>query len=90
MSFKLKKEYKERFSELRDLINSWDLIPDSPLDEFDSLNHLFLSMLYKGADQFKITKSIHHELNVNYGFSMKIEDSGKLASEVLLWWEKFK
>jgi len=72
------------------LINSWDLITDSTSDEFDSLNHLFLSMLYKGADQFKITKSIHHELKANYGFYIEIEDLGKLANEVLLWCKKFK
>lgn len=90
MISKLTKEYKERFLELRGLINSWDLIPDSPLDEFDALNYLFLSMLYNGSDQFKITRSIHHELNLNYGLSMTIGNTEKTANEVLCWWEKFK
>ncbi|MBD0851958.1 hypothetical protein [Maribacter arenosus] len=86
MNNKLKKEYKIQFSELRSLINSWNLIPSSPADEFDSLNHMCLSMLYKGADKNKITKSIHHELTANFGFSIEKEDSAKLAREITLWW----
>lgn len=49
MNSQLKKEYRE----LREIINSWELTPDSPNDEFDSINHLFLSQLYKGSDNFK-------------------------------------
>ncbi len=86
MSSKLKKRYKIQFSELRSLINSWNLIPDSPPDEFDSLNHMCLSMLYKGADKTKITKSIHLELTTNYGFSIEKEDSAELAEEITEWW----
>lgn len=90
MSTKLKKSYKIHFSSLRDLINSWNLIPDSPPDEFDSLNHMCLSSLYKGADELKLGISIHHELTINYGLSMDELGSDTLAKEVIEWWVKNK
>ncbi|SNZ01235.1 hypothetical protein SAMN06265377_3072 [Flagellimonas pacifica] len=86
MSTKLKKRYKIHFSSLRDLINSWNLIPDFPPDEFDSVNHMCLSLLYKGADEFKLSESIHHELTKNYGFSLNKEDSNTLSKEIIEWW----
>ena len=89
MNIKLKKEYKQKFSELRAIINSWELIPDSPTDEFDSINHLFLSQLYNGSDKFKISKKIQFELTNNYGFSIEHIDSNKMTIEVLEWWNNF-
>ena len=89
MNSRLKKKYKKEFSELREIINSWELIPDSPSDEFDSINHLFLSQLYKGSDEFKISKTIEFELINNYGFSSEYIDSKKMTVEVLEWWNKF-
>lgn len=85
MSTKLKKRYKVHFSSLRDLINSWNLIPDSPPDEFDSLNHMCLSLLNRGGDEFKLREAIHHELSVNYGFSMDKQDSELLTKQVIEW-----
>ena len=90
MNSRLKKEYKKGFSELREIINSWELIPDSPDDEFDSINHLFLSQLYKGSDKFKISKAIQFELINNYGFSIEHIDSNKMTTEILEWWNNFK
>ena len=86
MSIKLKKKYKNHFSSLRSLINSWNLIPDSPPDEFDSVNHICLSLLYKGADKIKLVDCIHHELTTNYGFSVEKKDSAKLVDEISEWW----
>ena len=82
----LKKEFKEKFRELREIINSWELIPGSPKDEFDSLNHQVLSHLYKGADNNKITRIIDSELTVTYGLSVKTEEAEKIANEITEWW----
>ncbi|UJH68386.1 hypothetical protein [Allomuricauda sp. SCSIO 65647] len=90
MSTKLKKRYKIHFSSLRDLINSWNLIPDSPLDEFDSVNHMCLGLLYRGADEFKLREAIHHELSVNYGFSIEKQESELLTKQVIKWWSDNK
>jgi len=86
MSTKLKKRYKIHFSSLRDLINSWNLIPDSPHDEFDSVNHMCLSFLYRGADEFQLREAIHHELSINYGFSIDKQESELLTKQVIEWW----
>jgi len=83
---KLNKEYKVHFSSLRDLINSWDLIPESPPDEFDSINHMCLSLLYRGADGIKLGESLHDGLTTNYGFSMDKHSTDILAKEVIEWW----
>ena len=82
----LSKEYKVHFSSLRDLINSWDLIPESPPDEFDSINHMCLSLLYRGADVKKLGESLNHELVNYYGFSMDKHSTDILAKQVVEWW----
>ena len=38
MKSKLNKEYKRNFKELRVIVNAWDLIHDSPIDEYDDIN----------------------------------------------------
>lgn len=90
MKSKLNKEYKQRFSQLRTIINSWDLIPGSPSDEFDSLNNLFLSQLYKGIKEVEIVKVIYFELTTNYGFSIEKDEVQKMTEEVLNWWMNLK
>jgi hypothetical protein len=87
---KLNKEYKEKFNELRIIINSWELISGSPEDEFDAINHLLLSQLDKGSDKLKISKAIQFELLNNYGFSLEHIDSKKMTVQVLEWWKDCK
>ena len=58
----LKKEFQERFFALRKILSSWDLIPGSPKDEFDSSIHKITNHLYKGADFEKITRVLSREL----------------------------
>ncbi|MDO5981744.1 hypothetical protein [Flavivirga spongiicola] len=82
----IKKEFQEDFLELRKLLNSWELIPSSPKDEFDSLNHQILSHLYKGADFEKVSRVLDSELTVTYGLSIDLDDSEKIATEIMEWW----
>lgn len=86
MKSKLNKEYKKLFNELRVIINSWKLIPGSPIDEFDSINHLFLSLLYKNAEGIEILKKIQFELNNNYGFSIGDISVKEMIIEVMERW----
>jgi len=83
----LKKDFKKKNLELRKILNSWDLIPDSPKDEFDSLNHQILSHLYKGSNFFKIAHFLDTELTVTYGLSADKEDAEKKAAEIMEWWK---
>ncbi len=83
---KLSKEYKRKFTELRAVIDTWELIPDAPNDEFDSINHLLLSELYKESDAVKISKKRTFELNQNDGFSCTETEVSKLTDKVLAWW----
>jgi hypothetical protein len=82
----IKKEFQERFLALRKIVNSWDLIPGSPRDEFDSLNHQILSHLYKGADFEKISRVLSSELTVNYSLTTDNDDIEKLTEEIQDWW----
>ncbi|WP_109437030.1 hypothetical protein [Aquimarina sp. AU119] len=82
----IKKEFQENFLELRKLMNSWELIPGSPKDEFDSLNHQILNHLYKGTDFEKISRVLNSELTVTYGLSYDLEDSEKITTEIMEWW----
>lgn len=86
MKSRLEQDYKIKLIELRKLINSWELIPDCPDDEFDSINHLLLSQLYKGADKHNTTKALLHEISVNYGIDISMADIKTKIDEVFEYW----
>lgn len=84
----LKKEFKENFRALQKIINSWELIPCSPSDEFDALNHKILSHLYKGSDTDKISDVLYSEIVAFYGLDIEKEETEKFASEISEWWNQ--
>lgn len=75
---------------LRQLINNWNLIPGSPKDEFDLLNHKLISLLTKGADTQKIYNVLRSELITYYGLSPSAIELRKFANDVFNWWEFYK
>ena len=82
----LNKEFKDRFSELRIIINSWNLMPSAPKGEFDSLNHKILSCLFNEKDFETIQNTLESELVINYGFFRNEIDSEKFTQEIIDWW----
>ncbi len=82
----IRKEFNEKFLELRKILNAWELIPNSSKDEFDGLNHQILSHLYRGEDFDKIARVIDSELTVTYGLSIDLEDAKEIATDVMEWW----
>jgi len=85
MSKELKREFQFQEKELRKIINSWDLIPGCPPDEFDALNHKLLSHLGQQSGMEKLEKVIHSELITYYGLSTELSESKELALEVWDW-----
>ncbi|WP_421764038.1 hypothetical protein [Ekhidna sp.] len=83
----LKSKFKHQERELRTIINSWELIPGSPSDEFDSLNHKLLGFLRKKVDKEKINKIIHSDLITYYGLSINQEMVDEFTKEVIKWWD---
>jgi hypothetical protein len=83
---KLTREYNGNLSELRKIINSWDLIPNAPSCEFDDLNHKILSELDKGVDSEKLFSILQSELIVNYGLFDNEFDPTTMVSEITDWW----
>ena len=82
----MKRIYDGDFSQLRKIINSWNLISGSPDDEFDSLNNKILSELYKNADAEKIDRILQSELIVNYGLLNNEFDSEIFVNQIMNWW----
>ncbi|MHA3047733.1 hypothetical protein JSO59_010315 [Riemerella anatipestifer] len=82
----LKRKYNGDFSELRKIINSWNLIPGSPKDEFDNLSNKILSQLYKQADDEKIFRILESELIVSYGFFRTETDVQNFTRQIIEWW----
>ena len=80
-------EYKSNFNQLRKILNSWNLIPGAPNDEFDSLNHKILSNLYNNKDNGNIQRIIESDLIVYYGLNSSELDSMLMISEILEWWK---
>lgn len=82
----LKRIYDGYFSQLRKIINSWNLISGSPDDEFDSLNNKILSQLYKNADAEKIDRILQSELISTYGLFSNEFDSEIFVNQIMKWW----
>lgn len=76
------------FCELRKIINSWNLIPECPKDEFDDLNNKILSQLYQDTEIEKINRILQSELIVNYGLFSNEFNSEKLTNDIVSWWNK--
>ncbi len=68
------------------MINSWDMIPGAPKDEFDGLNLQVLSNLYQGADLEKISRVLKSELIVTYGLYTDEFNSLDMATEIIELW----
>lgn len=82
----LRNKYNSDFSQLRKIINSWELFDGASNDEFDALNNKILSHIYKYTDFEKLSRVISSELITNYGLFYDEFDAQKLAEEVLEWW----
>ncbi len=72
--------------DLRKVIKSWDFIPGSPSDEFNTLNHKILNHINSGADKDKIFNVIRSELITYYGLSPNDNDIEQITEEILSWW----
>ncbi|TVL97383.1 MAG: hypothetical protein CV087_22400 [Candidatus Brocadia sp. WS118] len=86
MKSALKRKFKFQEKELRKIINSWNLIPGSPADEFDALNHLLLGHLGRENGKEKMVKVIYSELITNYGLTIKQADAEAYATQIVDWW----
>ena len=84
----LKKDFKDKFSELRVILNSWELIAGAPKDEFDGLNHKILSHLYNGADFDKINRVLESEFSVTYGLHREEFSTREITTEIITWWNR--
>lgn len=82
----LKRIYDGDFSQLRKIINSWNLISGSPDDEFDSLNNKILTQLYKNSEPEKIDRILQSELTVTYGLFSNEFDSEIFVTQIMNWW----
>ncbi|CAL2107598.1 conserved hypothetical protein [Tenacibaculum sp. 190524A02b] len=82
----INKDFNNKFSELRILLNSWNLIPEAPKNELDSLNFQILSHLYKDATFNKIKRVLKSELSTTYGFYKDEFEAEEIATEIMQWW----
>jgi len=82
----LKRKYDGDFSELRKIINSWNLISGSSNHEFDSLNNKILNQLYKNSEPEKIERILQSELIITYGLFSNEFDSKIFLDRIMNWW----
>ena len=82
-----KKQVADWKQGLRKLINNWDLIPGTAIDEFDSLNNKLISHLTRGAAKQKIFNILSSELITRYGLSPNEDELEQFTNEVIDWWE---
>lgn len=82
----LTREFLGNLSELRKIVNSRNLIPGAPNDEFDHLSYKLLSQLYKEVNIGKINNILQSELIVHYGLFENEFDASHLVIEIIDWW----
>ena len=74
--------------ELRKLVNSWEINPGSPNDEYDQLVHRLLSNLINQRDHLKIRGIIESYITIDLGLFTNEVDLEKAHQEVISWWNK--
>ena len=82
----IKNNFKKDFLELRKIINSWNLIPDSPEDEFDSLNYKILGHLYKNTNVNEIGNILKNYFIVDLGYLDEEINTDIFSYEIMNWW----
>lgn len=91
MVLKMKNELRHKIhfleKKLRKLINSWELIPGCPSDEFDSLNQRILSVLMNNNDKQKIKGIIQTYIAVDLGMFTNKDEIESKYNAVMNWWE---
>lgn len=83
----IKKEFHEKFLELRKIINSYELMPGSGKNAFNKLIWQVLSHLYRGTEVQKISRILESELISRYGLSIKPNETEEIAIDILRWWD---
>ncbi len=81
------KEFDGNFSELKKIVNSWNLIKGSSNNEFESLCYNILFELNKNSDFEKIERILESELIISYGLNLTEFDSERLSEEIIKWWK---
>ena len=91
MALKMKNELRHKIhfleKKLRKLINSWELIPGCPSDEFDALNHKILSALMNNKDDQKIKGIILSYIVVDLGMFTNQDEIESKYDQIITWWK---
>jgi len=91
MALKMKNELRHKIhfleKKLRKLINSWELIPGSPSDEFDALNHKILSALMNNRAEKKIKGIIQSYIAGDLGMFTNQDEIETKYDQIITWWK---
>ena len=72
--------FKDEETAMRRILNEWDPIPGSPVDEYDYVVHHLLSVLHSGASVEQVEDVLEHSFPNSSGVL-------QIAGRVMLWWE---
>ena len=70
------------------MVNSWDIIPGSPNDEYDVLVHRILSHIINQKYKSKIRGIVESYITIDLGLFTYEVDIEKAHQEVVFWWEQ--
>lgn len=84
-------EFRERFRELRDLINAWDPIgvlddPSWPRDEYDALVGPVLRRLEAGDTPAELAEYLRAEVRDRFGLDSDARPPEDVAAEMAAWY----
>ncbi len=69
----MRKDWKNTFNVIKEIINDWELIPGAPQDEYDDLVFGILSRLNNEYSEYNLEKYTLDYLNDDLGLEVKIE-----------------
>jgi hypothetical protein len=87
-----KREMRQRWSQLRDLMCEWDPIgimdnPDAPRDEYDCMLGSLLTRLQSAAPEADIAIYLRDEIVNHFGLSSEHHDFHAVAKRVKAWFD---
>lgn len=74
-------------SRVRDILNDWDPIPDSPSDEYDWLVERVVSALHRGiGSETELTDLLCDEFQNHFGLPVGRSEAAGVARRIVGWW----
>jgi hypothetical protein len=83
-----KRQIRVETFKVREFLNEWAPMPDSPEDEYDCLVERIVSAMHRRINTAALADLIQAEFHAHFGLDVEREAALKTAHRIGAWWEQ--